>query len=123
MSMDLTEAVEAAKYRVVVSMPLGRRAIIEEAIKTAAPIIEAEIRESIAAEFDRLAALLTAAIERTTDANARSTYQDRRAQMATAAQMVRGGGTDRTEPQPGDGPEYHADHAFWAEHRTRKVTP
>jgi len=53
---------------------------------------ETEIRESIAAEFDRLAALLTAAIERTTDANARSTYQDRRAQMATAAQIARGGG-------------------------------
>jgi len=63
---------------------------IVRATKPDAEEIETRVRESIAREFDAIVAKLTVAIERTTDANARSTYQDRRAQMATAAQMVRG---------------------------------
>ena len=59
---------------------------------SAARVDEAQVRASLAAEFDVLAAKLTVAIERTTDVNARSICRDRRAQMATAAQMVRGGG-------------------------------
>jgi len=66
------------------------RAIVLPVITAVAPVIESAVRAQIAAEFDVLAAKLTVAIERTTDTNARSLYQDRRAQMATAAQMVRG---------------------------------
>jgi len=55
--------------------------------------IEADLRESIAREFDTLAGMLTDAMERTTVPIDLAICQDRRAQMATAAQMVRGGVT------------------------------
>ena len=60
------------------------------AIRAAAPLIEAQIRASIAAEFDTLAGMLTDAMERTTVPIDLAICQDRRAQMATAEQMVRG---------------------------------
>jgi len=54
---------------------------------------EAEIRESIAREFDALAAKLTMSIARMEQGSDSDVIlRDRRAQMATAAQMVRGGG-------------------------------
>jgi len=55
------------------------------------PIIVRAVRESIASEFDVLAGMLTDAMERTTVPIDLAICQDRRAQMATAAQMVRGG--------------------------------
>jgi len=55
-----------------------------------ARVNEADLRESIAAEFDVLAGMLTDAMERTTVPIDLAICQDRRAQMATAAQIARG---------------------------------
>ena len=64
------------------------------AVISAAKVDEAQIRASIAAEFDALAAKLTASIARMEPGSDSDVIlRDRRAQMATAAQMVRGGGT------------------------------
>jgi len=91
-ALELGAAVEAGAHRVNVTMPLGKKAIIRAAIDAAAPLIEAQVRASIAAEFETLAGMLTDAMERTTVPIDLAICRDRRAQMATAAQMVRGGG-------------------------------
>jgi len=70
--------------------PLAIRAGSATVVYAAAPLIEAQVRASIAAEFDTLAGMLTDAMERTTVPIDLAICQDRRAQMATAAQMVRG---------------------------------
>jgi len=58
------------------------------------PLIVRAVRASIAAEFDALAAKLTTSIARMEPgSDSDVTLRDRRAQMATAAQMVRDGGT------------------------------
>jgi len=102
--MDLTEAVEAAAiawFEHDDGLPIWAedaedcerdhaRSEVTTAVYAAAPLIEAQVRASIAAEFDTLAARLTFAMDGTENPNARSLYRDRRAQMATAAQMVRG---------------------------------
>jgi len=64
--------------------------MVHQVIEKAAPLIEAQVRASIAAEFDVLAGMLTDAMERTTVPIDLAICRDRRAQMATAAQMVRG---------------------------------
>jgi len=51
---------------------------------------ETEIRESIAQEFDAMAALLTEAMRWTSNPATLALLRDRRAQMATAAQIARG---------------------------------
>ena len=63
---------------------------IVRATKPDAEEIETRVRESIAREFDVLAGMLTDAMERTTVPIDLAICRDRRAQMATAAQMVRG---------------------------------
>jgi len=100
-SLTMTEAIEAEiqfnianASRTVLGADVAYmlRQIVR-CTKPDAVLIEAQVRASIAAEFDTLAGMLTDAMERTTVPIDLAICQDRRAQMATAAQMVRGGGT------------------------------
>jgi len=109
-ALELTEAIEAgakalaARDRTEGDQPIPWDVWFEDSredfrddvgavLAATSPIIVRAVRESIASEFDVLAGMLTDAMERTTVPIDLAICQDRRAQMATAAQMVRGGVT------------------------------